>query len=120
MQKNRAPRKLPTIAIDFDGVIHDTKHPVPGRRMGPPMPGAVNAMQNLEDDYTVVVHTTMAKTPQGAQVVEDWLHYYHVPYANVTAVKPNAVLYVDDRALRFTDWTSAAGDIERLLGDGED
>lgn len=114
---NRKPRELPEIAIDFDGVIHDYKHPVEGRRMGGPMPGAVNAMQNLEDDFTVVVFTTKAATPGGQQAVEDWLRYYHVPFSRVTAIKPNAKLYVDDRALHFYDWDQAAAEINTWLED---
>lgn len=112
---NRKPCELPVIAIDFDGVIHDYKHPVEGRRMGGPMPGAVNAMQNLEDDFTVVIYTTKATTEGGKKAVEDWLEYYHVPYGQVTAIKPNAVLFVDDRALRFYDWDQASAYINDML-----
>jgi hypothetical protein len=117
--KRKSTRALPELAIDFDGVIHDGKNPVEGKKMGAPMEGCVNAMQNLEDDFTLVVHTVMAKTAQGKQVVEDWLKYYHVPYNRVTAEKPNAVLFLDDRALRFTDWVAAQGEIYRLVGPDE-
>lgn len=87
--------------------------------MGGPLPGALNAMQNLEDDFTVVVYTTKAVTLGGQQAVEEWLKYYHIPYAQVTATKPNAVLYVDDRALRFVDWDQAAAYINTML-EGDD
>jgi len=87
--------------------------------MGKPLPGALNAMQNLEDDFTVVVYTTKAVTPEGQKVVQDWLKFYHIPYARVTAIKPNAVLFVDDRALRFVDWDQAAGYINAML-EGDD
>jgi len=94
-----------TLAVDFDGVLHDHKHPVTGRRMGIPFPDARPAMIKLtRQGHMLIIHTVMATTPGGTKAVEDWLRYYKIPYASVTAIKPNADYYVDDRAIRHTDW----------------
>jgi ribonucleotide monophosphatase NagD (HAD superfamily) len=42
MMKNK-----PVIAVDFDGVVHDYKHPLPDRRMGEPIEGAKVALTKL-------------------------------------------------------------------------
>lgn len=95
------------LAIDFDGVIHDYKNPVDGKSMGPPFDESLKAMLTLrKKGYKIIVHTVKAKTPAGRKAVTDWLKYYKIPYHDVTAIKPNAVVYVDDRALRHTDWAS--------------
>jgi hypothetical protein len=97
--------KPKVIAIDFDGVIHDKDHPVKGKRMGPPMVGAGESVRLLRKrGYKIIVHTCMAVTPGGKQTVADWLDYYDIPCKEVTATKPIADLYIDDKALRFEDW----------------
>lgn len=95
---------MATWAIDFDGVIHDRAHPITGRRMGPPMEGAKEALISLKRrKHTIIVHTTMGNTPSGIKAVEEWMKYYDIPYDKVLA-KPFADVYLDDRAIRFTDW----------------
>ena len=94
---------MPILAIDFDGVIHDQKNPVEGRKMGPPMTGAVEALQDLYPLHTIIIHTTRANTPSGRKSVADWLEYYDVDYHEIVG-KPNADIYLDDRGLKFTSW----------------
>jgi len=91
-------------AIDFDGVIHDHKNPVPGRRMGAPIEGAKEAITELKRrGDTVIVHSVWAGNPK---VIEDWMRYYEIPFDEVTNIKPQADIYLDDKAVRFTDWKS--------------
>lgn len=100
----------PTLAIDFDGVIHDAAHPVAGRRMGEPMPGAIEALDSLQEaGYRIVIHTVRGGNPGH---IVDWCDYYGVPYDDVTNKKPNAEYYIDDKALPFTSWPAVLG----LLG----
>jgi hypothetical protein len=94
------------IACDFDQVIHDKLHPVAGRRMGPPFPDARAAMIRLKrQKHTVIIHTTMANTDGGKQAVADWLKYYKIPYDSIEP-KIAADVYLDDKALHHTDWTT--------------
>ncbi len=95
------------LAIDFDQTIHDKLHPVEGKKMGLPMPGAQAAMDELyQQKHKIIIFTTMATTPTGKQAVEDWLEFYDIDFHEVTAVKPNAAVFIDDKALHHTDWES--------------
>ena len=38
-----------TIAVDFDGVLHDPKNKLKGYKLGQPIAGAEEAMQQLKD-----------------------------------------------------------------------
>jgi hypothetical protein len=33
-----------------------------------------------------------------------WLNKYNIPFDEVTNNKPKAMCYIDDRAIRFTNW----------------
>ncbi len=90
------------LAIDYDGVLHDDKNPVEGRRMGAPIEGAKEAMITLKNrGYDLIIHTVRGSSPQH---VIDWLNYYEIPFDEVTDKKIVADWYIDDHALRFTSW----------------
>lgn len=90
------------IAVDFDRTVHDIDHPVEGRRMGPPMPGAVEGMQALKARGHELVVFTARPDPTH---VEAWLRFYGIPFARVTNVKDATFdVILDDRAIRFTSW----------------
>lgn len=108
---------MAVLAIDFDGVLMDPRpeHKAPGHVMGPPMPGAVEAMAVLDGlGHTLIVHTCRAATD--INHVEKWLTYFGIPFAEVTAIKPYAQVYLDDQAVRFTHWKRAYADIVKRLG----
>src|ERR1035437_9284870 len=92
-------------AIDFDGVVHDYKNPVAGKRMGVPIEGTKSALNLLKArGDKVIIHTVKATTEGGAKAVRDWMIYYEIPFDEITAIKPTADFYLDDRAIRFTKW----------------
>jgi hypothetical protein len=101
------------IAIDFDGTIHDIDHPVIGRTMGPPMPGAVEALNRLDQrGHTLIVFTVRGDKPY----VRDWLSYWKFPPMAITNVKSGEFqLIIDDRAIRYTgrenEWLQLARDL---------
>lgn len=100
------PKFTKTLAIDFDGVIHDYKNPIQGKRMGVPIIGALAALDELYDKRNMlIIHTVKASTEGGKQAVEDWLDHYGFEYHKVTATKPRADWYIDDHGLRFTSWS---------------
>lgn len=120
---DQAPKRG-TIAVDFDGVIHRySKGWADGSIYDPPMPGAVEGLRALMDRFAVFVFTT-----RPAAQVADWLveHGFAVRVDGdpdcpefwdargvllVANRKLPAVAYLDDRAVRFTDWPRALGSL---------
>lgn len=93
------------LAIDFDGTLHDITHPIAGKRMGEPIAGALQAMEDLYDQgHRIIIYTVRAATKQGKEVVEEWLDHFGIDFHDITAVKPNADMFIDDRAVRFETW----------------
>ncbi len=100
------------VAIDFDGVLHDAKARVSGRKMGAPIEGSRDAVLLLRQrGDTLIVFTLRGDRPQH---VEDWLKFYKFPPMRVTRSKPEADVYLDDRALRFTNWADALKDLKGM------
>lgn len=94
------------LAIDFDGVIHDFKHPIKGRRMGAPILGTKEALQDFKKrGHTIIVHTVWGDE-KGQKTIGDFMKYYGIPYDSITNIKPQADFYIDDKAIRFQDWDS--------------
>lgn len=105
------------ISIDFDGVVHAfSKGYCQVDIYDPPMPGAEEALTRLIKDYAV--HILSARD---AREVIDWcrvkfpkLRFALIPkdapywqtegIIGVTNTKLPSLHYVDDRALRFTNW----------------
>ena len=97
-----------TIAVDFDGVIHRYSR---GWRDGSiydrPVDGAVAALTTLQDrGYHIVVFSTRADSPTGQAAIRDWMaeEGFNVGEMQITDRKLPAIAYVDDRAVRFTNW----------------
>lgn len=140
-----------TLAIDFDGVIHQySKGWYDGTIYDPPMPGAIEGLRQLMEQHAVFVFTT-----REPEAVMPWLESYGfdvtidercgqclgdggvqnldadsrpartenpcrdckgsglLTFWNgrgqllVTNRKLAATAYLDDRAVRFTDWPQA-------------
>jgi len=91
-----------TIAVDFDGVIHAYGAGwLDGTCYDLPVPGAKAALETLHSSgFRVVVFTTR----QDLAAVATWLYFYNIPYDELTNKKVPALAYIDDRAVRFTNW----------------
>jgi len=113
------------IAIDFDGVIHD---PFDGARNGECyggiIPGAKEAIIKLAEKYEVVLFTCKGRPNgpvyengnTGVDLVWNWLYEHGLAeyVKDVTATKPNARCYIDDKAVRHTDWGNTMADMAKL------
>ncbi|MFG2963558.1 hypothetical protein ACGFZS_09740 [Streptomyces sp. NPDC048288] len=132
-----------TIAVDFDGVIHQySRGWQDGSIYDPPMPGALDGLRTLMEGDAVFIFTTREPEQVAAWLTEHGLAtttddrcpcpngLYRIPdecstckgsgyltFWNqrgqllVTNRKLAAVAYLDDRAVRFTDWDQALTDL---------
>ena len=99
------------IAIDFDGVIHDYNNGFQGGVIyGEIIPGAFETMQRLYDlGYDICILTTRGTEPDLKAGVEKWVAEKHQAGGftfeyEITGEKLPAIVYIDDRAIRFTNW----------------
>lgn len=115
------------IGIDFDGVIHkNSKGFYDGTIYDDPIEGVEEALKAIAKKYTIVIYTAKAKADRplvdgktGAVLVLEWLQKHNLAQyiSAVTAEKPRAVAYIDDKGVRFTDWQDCLiqlGDLEIL------
>jgi hypothetical protein len=109
------------IAIDFDGVIHSFElgfHD--GTIYGTPILGSIEAIKKISKKYKIVIYTAKAKKDRplingktGIELVWEWLKKYDINQyiQEVTAEKPRAICYIDDKAIRFIDWNQTLNDL---------
>lgn len=95
-----------TIAVDFDGVIHSYTSPWVSAEIipDPPVPGAIEWLCKIARHFAIVIFTTRGKTEAGREAVQRWLiaHGWSPDgEIQVTAEKVPALVYLDDRAMRF-------------------
>ncbi len=94
---------MAVLGIDFDGVIHDAKHPLPGKRMGAPIEGALQALARLRMRGDKIIIFSVKDT----KIIKDWMDFYQLPYDDITNQKPDADVFLDDKAIRFENWDDA-------------
>ncbi len=94
-----------TICLDLDGVLHQYTSPWTDEETisDPPTPGAQTFCANLiARGFDVVVNSSRCRTPEGTAAVRCWLDRFGFPSeVAVAGRKPSALVYVDDRGLRF-------------------
>ena len=90
----------PTLALDFDGVLHSYSGWA-GSAMGQPVPGAVEFCRRAGKRFHLVVYSTRALEPDQRVQMGIWLSQHGFPAMLVTAQKPPALVYLDDRGWRF-------------------
>lgn len=116
---------LPTIAIDFDGVIHDDYlgfHD--GTIYGPPIKGSLEAIKLLSSRFKIVIFTAKAKPDRplvagktGQELLWDWFNKHKIAQhiTEITSEKPRALIYIDDNAYHFTNWHKATSDLDEYF-----
>jgi len=103
------------IAIDFDGVVHTfDKGYHDGTCYGAAIDGSLEAIKELSKKYNIIIFTAKAKPSRplvknktGTELVRDWLEEHGVLkyVSEITAEKPRAFLYIDDKGYRFENWS---------------
>ena len=115
------------IAVDFDGVIHKySKGWQDGSIYDPPMEGVKEALSNLiSEGYEIVIFSTRCysrkikgvEQKSQAKEVEEYLKKYKIPYTNIhtEGCKPFCKAFIDDRAIRFENWSDAFIEVKELI-----
>jgi phosphoheptose isomerase len=122
IREHSYPDEVVNIGVDFDGVIHKcSKGYHDGTIYDEPVDGVADALKQLSSKYTIVVYTCKAKKDRGlvdgktgTELVWQWLEKHNLAqYVNkVTAEKPRACYYIDDKAIKFTDWKQVLEEVE--------
>ena len=112
------------ICIDFDGVIHDHNlgfHD--GTIYGKPLKGALDHIKELSKCYKIIIYTCKANPDRpliddktGIELIWEWLEKYQIKeyVHDITFYKPNAVAYIDDKAIKFQNWEQTYKEINLL------
>ena len=109
MKEVKTEFKEKTIAVDFDGVIHQYSKGFQGldNVYDPPMPGSMESLTELKNmGYRLIIVSSRPVEP-----IRDWLkkegmlHFFD----DITNTKHPARFYIDDHAIRFeknssTNW----------------
>jgi phosphoglycolate phosphatase-like HAD superfamily hydrolase len=98
MSERLISNNKPHIALDFDGVLNDYKG-FDGDNLGRPRPGCKEFLEQLSNDYNVIIFSARNYTK-----IIPWLNKYNLQtyVHNVTAFKPTKVVcFIDDRGITF-------------------
>ena len=124
IREHSYPDELINLGIDFDNVIHNcNKGFHDGTIYGDPIDGTEEALKQLSSKYTLICYTAKAKPDRmlingktGTELVWEWLKKYKFDkyISKVTSEKPRAVAYIDDKAIRFTNWNNCLAELENL------
>lgn len=104
------------IVIDLDGVICPLKRAEESYADLTPVPGAAERLRGLRSSghYIIICTARNMKTCNSnlgkvlknvGQITLEWLARHGMEYDEIHFGKPNADVYIDDRAVRFTGWS---------------
>ena len=118
-------KDLKNLAIDFDGVIHDfSKGWHDGTCYGDPLPGSIEAVKKLAQNYNIIIFTAKAKPSRplvhgktGTELVSEWLEKHDILNIvdEITSEKPRAQLYIDDKGYHFKNWDDTLRHVKEVL-----
>lgn len=95
---------MKTIVVDMDGVLC-SEMPTFERSLAEPLPGAAAGLLALKGSgYRVVIYT--ARGWQEYDMTYRWLKNHDMVFDVLMCGKPIADLWIDDRAISFTSWSS--------------
>lgn len=122
VRKHSYPDEQINIGIDFDGVIHkNSKGFFDGTIYDDPIDGARESLAELSEKYMVIVFSSKARGDRmlingktGTQLIWEWLEKHDLAQyvSAVTAEKPRAVAYIDDKGIEFSNWETCLSDLK--------
>jgi hypothetical protein len=113
-EKKKESRQKPRVCVDLDGVLAKYDGWKGADKIGPPLPGALEFVNELAEIADIIVFTSRCSsegieersdgigTPGNAKVrVIDWLERNNFPFTDVYVGqgKPLAAVFIDDRAV---------------------
>ena len=110
------------IVIDLDGTICPIKKPGESYADLEPFPEAAARIRVLRAaGHYIIIQTArnMATCDSNlgrvmknvGKVTLDWLDRHGIEYDEIYFGKPNAEVYIDDRAFRFSDWDGVSEEV---------
>ncbi|MDE5421908.1 HAD family hydrolase [Ancylomarina sp. DW003] len=100
------------IIIDIDGTIC-TEERTYSRSLAKPLENAQKSVNSLYDEgHTIIFYT--ARTWMEFEMTTDWLKRNGFKYHQLMMGKPIGDVWIDDRALQFTNWN----EVNLKLGKG--
>ena len=124
IREHSYPDEQVNLGVDFDHVIHKcSKGFYDGTIYDDPIKGTEAALKQLSSKYTLICYTAKAKPDRGlingrtgTDLVWEWLKKHNLSQyiSKVTSEKPRAIAYIDDKAIRFTDWDKCLKDLNNL------
>jgi hypothetical protein len=110
------------ISIDFDGTICKKQKYGNGLIHEVPNPGAKKFLTKLKKEgYKIVVLTVRLNPIFGGDlnwkkwVITHWMNKYEIPFDEITNNKPDADCFIDDKGVRFIDWSKIETDFHQFL-----
>lgn len=114
------------IVVDLDGTICEIRQPNQSYADVAVLPGAVERLKALRaaGHYIIIQTARNMKTCESnvgkvmknvGLITLDWLERHDIEYDEIYFGKPNAELYIDDRALRFSDWDNLTDNLLEKL-----
>lgn len=100
------------IIIDLDGTIFSEERTF-SRSLAKPLRGAVRSINALyKEGHRIILYSS--RSWQEYEMTEHWLRHFKVKYHQLYMGKPVGDVWIDDRALRFENWTTTIQKIKNL------
>ena len=97
------------LIVDLDGVICEELGTFE-RSMAKPLPNAIEVLKRLKwAGHHITLYTGRGWSEY--TMTTAWLKKYEIPYDLLLCGKPLYDLWIDDRALKFTDWDEVYSEI---------
>ena len=90
------------LIIDIDGTICDEKRQF-SRSLAKPIPYAIQSLKELKKKgYILILYS--ARTWAEYEMTLSWLETNDVPFDQLILGKPEGDYWIDDRAIKYTNW----------------
>jgi capsule biosynthesis phosphatase len=110
------------ICIDLDGTICELRKPGETYADVKVKPGAKEMLERLHrDGHTIIISTARNMQTQGhnigkvmkniGKITLQWLDENNIVYDEIFFGKPNADITIDDRCIRFNNWSEISEDL---------